>query len=221
MKSFLIYLLPLFFLTACLEDEPKIEPISEPTETAIADFKADWSSKEWTKILAEAIDEHGKGLLVTSPSDASTYGFKKDQAKEFYILLISSMARFESAFKPETIYRECNKSKCVYDGGCQYSSEYGYCMKSGSSVDGGIIISRGLMQLSYSSAKAYGCSFLERPEDLHDVKKNLTCSVIVLNRWVVKDQAIGTSKKGGARYWSVLRESSSSRPKIIAKTKAL
>lgn len=219
-KIISIYLSALFLFTGCLEDEPKFEPTKEPTETAIVEYKADWSSKEWTKILSSAIDQYGGDMLKVTPSDASTYGLKGDR-KQFYIMLISSMARYESSFAPTTTYRECNKTKCVYSGGCQYSAQYGYCMKSGSSVDGGIIISRGLLQMSYSSAKNYGCSFLTKPEDLHDVTNNLKCSVIILNKWVTQDKVIGTDKKGGARYWSVLRESSASRPKIIAKTKAL
>lgn len=170
----------------------------EQTVTSVS-YKADWDSQkdgnEWTKILSVAIDRYGQDLLSAKPSDGGTYSYQ--QTKQFWIMLISSMARFESAFKPETSYTE-----------------------KFADANGVRVVSRGLLQISIESGKGYGC-VIPKAEDLHDPKVNLECGVKILNKWVPKDGVIGTNKKGGARYWSVLRESNSSRDKIIAKMKDL
>lgn len=178
-----------------------------------SNFKADWSNELWTKYVSDAIDTHGKRLLTTEPMDAKTYGFEKAKAKQFYIMFLSSMTRYESSFNPDASMYECNRKKCIYSR-CKYVQGRGYCMLGGHELDGGLIVSRGLLQLSLQSAQAYGCE-VYKPEDLHDPQKNLICSVKILNNWVHRDQTIGTDRKGGARYWSVLRESSPHRAKII------
>lgn len=221
----------LFFLTLIFSatlvgfasKPPPQDPVPAPppvTQPVPYGFVADWPNPEWTEIVSEALEIHGKDLFKTTPQDASTYGFKggsHDSIKQFYIMLISSMVRYESSFRPSVNTYECRKT-CVYEK-CRYVEGRGYCMLGGHSLDGGLVISRGLLQISLQSAQGYGCP-LKKPEELNDIAKNLTCGVIILNRWVAKDKMIGTSKKGGARYWAVLRESSDSRSKIIQKVKS-
>lgn len=175
----------------------------KPKEDVV--MKADWSNDEWTKITLEAIEKLGPDLLAAeSLSDADFYGYHPkslDEKKQFWLMLLSSMARFESSFKPEAQHKENFKDST-----------------------GEFVISRGLFQLSFESVKGYGVR-LSKPEDLHDPKTNIEAAVVILNRWVGRDRAIGygqgTSTFGGARYWSVLRESSDKRSQIAAKTKAL
>lgn len=169
-------------------------------------YKAEWDvlqrGPQLTSSVILALDTVGKNLMLVNPDDSKTFcpQLKKlttDQRRQFYLTLISAMAQRESGFKSESTYKESFKD-----------------------AKGKNVISRGLLQISYESAKAYGCE-LSKPEDLHDDNKNLTCGVMILNRWIPKDNLIGSNKKGGGRYWSVLRESSDSRAKIISKLRKL
>lgn len=178
-------------------------------ETPQNGFKANWDhlpqAKEWTEILDKALEKHGQEMIrVDKVIDAAMWnssfvGMSYTQRKQFFIMLISSMAEFESKFDP----------KCVYEEGFEDSQ-------------GNPVMSRGLLQLSKESVnqKAYGGN-IKDPKELHDVKTNLECAVKILNYWIPKDKCIGSGKLGGARYWSVLRDSSKSQPKIRAKTKLL
>jgi hypothetical protein len=213
MRTILIFMM-LFSFKAVSFSKP-IAPLSSGEA-----YRVDWPQSEYTALLSKAIDELGKDLLLVHPKDSATYGLKNTAAsrKAFYMMLISSMARYESGFNPATKYYEC-ASKCKYDR-CRYVQGRGYCMLGGHALDGGLVISRGLLQLSLQSSQYYGCR-LEIPEQLHDPETNIRCSVRILNLWVARDRMIGTKRKGGARYWSVLRESNAARKNIIQKTKAL
>ncbi len=233
MKKYLI--LSLFthaLLIGCVGEHPLDKVVSEILNPPVQEetvaqepvkpvYKADWSKPEWTEGLSDALDQHGQELLkVEKLGDASTYSFKGgslEQRKQFWIMLISTMARYESSFRPEVNAYECRKASCVYKS-CRKVEGRGFCMLGGHKLDGGLVISRGLMQISLESAQGYGCD-VKVPTDLNDPIKNLTCSVKILNRFVPKDGVIGTDKKGGARYWAVLRESSDSRKKIIDRLK--
>jgi len=193
---------------------PVVESVTVPDPASEVRAPADWDSKSeaesWTNSLAMSLEAYGQGLLATtSVKDAKKYcpkysSLSRDQRKAFYIMLISSMARFESSFKPETTYTE------------DFKDSQGLWVKS-----------RGLLQISKESANqsAYGCKIVDK-EDLHLPAVNLACGVKILNYWIKKDGYVGTylSKTqiyGGARYWSVLRDISGSNSKIAAKTKAL
>lgn len=180
-------------------------------------YMADWDSQSqgdlWTEYVFKALNELGAPLLAISEvGDAKEYcprfaSLTEAERRQFYIMLISSMARFESGFKPELKYQESFKDS-----------------------DGRYIISRGLTQMSIESANGYGCK-IARAEDLHDPETNLRCTVRVLAKWIPQDKMIGsygispkTGKEahlGGGRYWAVLRKTSESRVRIQAKTKAL
>lgn len=165
------------------------------------EYKADWNNEAWTKILVKAIEELGANLLKDIQfTDASYYGAyarSKEEKIQFWVSLISTMSRFESGHNPKVEYKENFRDS---------SGEY--------------VISRGLLQLSLESVRGYGID-LKSANDLHDVEVNLRAAVVILDRWIGRDQCIGTSSLGGGRYWSVLRESSSSRAKIAKVTKEL
>lgn len=206
--GFIILLAALLF--GCATTQPVIDqPIEQKPEPSV-EYKAFWDSKpegkEWTQFTVDALGKYGQGLLnLSNPSDANAYcpKFKSlniEQKTQVWVTLISAMAKRESNFKPETSYKEgFNDSK------------------------GNPVISRGLLQISKESANqsAYGCKIVNESE-LHDPKTNINCGILILSKWVPQDNAIGTKKLGGARYWSVLRDTSeTSQAYIRSQTKSL
>lgn len=208
-----------FFLLSCKEipvQEPKPAPpvVAPAPSKLIADWDKEKRGKEWTGMVVRALHELGPSLLKEQDlGDSGEYcpaypRLSLAQREQFWVMLISSMARFESGFKPETKYTE------DFDD-----------------AQGKPVISRGLLQISIESANSYGCGF-KKAEELHDAERNLRCGIVILDRWVGRDAHIGdfsglyNSKGhkifwGGGRYWSVLRPTSGSRAKIIAKVRAL
>jgi hypothetical protein len=164
---------------------------------------ADWSNESWSLAAYQGfMSLGGEKLLSVNPADLLPVckNFEKmgkeDRAK-VYTYLVSAMARYESSFKPEETYQE-----------------------NFNDVHGNPVISAGLLQISVESGRGYGCP-VTKTEDLFSPTTNLNCGVRILTRWISNDLLAFTNKKGGARYWSVLRETSSSRAKILAKLKAL
>lgn len=104
--------------------------------------------------------------------------------------LMSKMAQYESSFNPSEVYHEPPPL----------------------GVD-----SIGLFQLSIESEKTL-CSLTSK-EQLKDPIINIKCAVKVLYKWTARDKVLYGGKKGawlgGSRYWSVLRTTSGSYPKII------
>lgn len=178
-----------------------------PVEPASLSFQADWDGRHeaalWTQYTISAVAEFGQPLLTLGKlSDAKVYCPKYaslglSQRVQVWVMLISAMARHESGFNPETQFKEAFNDR-----------------------NGKPVISRGLLQLSIESGNGYGCG-LKKASELHDPLTNIRCAVRILAKWIPKDGVIGTKKRGGARYWSVLRESKSTRAKIAAKVKAL
>jgi hypothetical protein len=153
---------------------------------------------QYSKIIEDILKTYGKDMLAAKPLDADKFSksYAKDPLK-FYIKLIAAMAKFESGFKPECTYTE-----------------------SFEDVKGKKVISRGLLQLSIESCNSYGAK-LKDAKELHDPITNLKCGVLILNKWIKKDNYIGSAKLGGARYWSCLRDTSKSQAKIRALTNTL
>lgn len=195
----IIVLLFLSVLIGC-NDEP--DPISpNPVVPSNVEGTPLWEIRDeknvvWSNYLREIIPERGPDLLRVVPSDHSDF-MKGDFSKlsteeriEFWVLLFSAMAQRESNFNTSLTYQENFRDR---------HGEY--------------IISRGLLQLSIESSLGYGCP-LNSANDLHDPFKNLECSVMIMNRWVQRDERIagrvGGEWRGGARYWSVLRSINSS-----------
>ena len=202
------YLLILLLLAGC-QTTPEIKPetpsVTPPVVVTPITYKAVWDSKpkakEWTDAVVSALEAQGSDMLKAKPKDESKWcpglgAMSEAKKKQFYVYLISAMAERESGFNPDLRYTESFKDS-----------------------KGKLVVSRGMLQLSIESGNAYGCGF-KTTADLHDAGKNLSCGVRILNRWIGRDQYIGSAKLGGARYWSVLRDTSGSQAKIKAKTLA-
>lgn len=167
-------------------------------------------AERWTQELVDSVAF--SKLPDIYPNDASSlckeYASKpRSQRVEFWAQLISVMVKWESNLKPETILRECSKNRCIYSS-CRHHPTYGYCMKGGHSLDGGLVISRGLGQMSFQSVLGYGCE-VKTPQDLHDPIKNLKCMVKMTEKLVSQDKQIMGRKigkwAGVSRYWAVTR----------------
>lgn len=157
------------------------------------EYVAQWSNPEYTKILLEALEKYGQPMLNNAPKNFAEYCKKPfanltmAERKQFYLTLFSSLAFYESSFKPNTTFRENFKDQ-----------------------KGNYVISAGLMQLSVESGNAYGCG-LKSTNDLLDPKTNLECAVRIANRWVGERDFMLHSKTspwlGFSRYWSPYRNS--------------
>lgn len=147
----------------------------------------------WTGEAARLIQS--SNLLSNPPSDVTDFcpnyhDLEADGQTAFWIHLLNSIARRESAFDPMV--------------GNDESS-------FGSNNQG--VISRGLLQISYGSiGRPYrnaGCTATSAA-DLHNVTTNLECGVAIFNHWIDRDNCIscqdGNAWRGIARYWSTVRD---------------
>lgn len=144
--------------------------------------------KTWSDELLAAVDTYLPELEKGKPNDyiAGYNGLSKAKKRIFWAELIISMAKYESNWDPHGIYHEPPPL----------------------SVD-----SIGLLQLSYEDETSYKFSVVLNREqkNLEDPLINLRCGVFILARWLAKDGTIaagstGRDARGGARYWSVLRQ---------------
>jgi hypothetical protein len=149
------------------------------------------SYEEYTKAV---IEDYGQGLLNSVPHDIVSFSpnyksFSREKRLNFWVYLLSAMAEKESNFKPNLSYTENFKD-----------------------VTGTKVVSRGLFQMSYHSAKNYSNCDISSGSELYDAKTNIECAVAILNKWVVSDKVIngksGKTNLGGGRYWAVLRQGS-------------
>lgn len=187
--------------TSDLETYREIELGLDP-DTVVADWDDKPDGRAWTKIAIRGIERFGVALLTGEDvGDASTYcpRYKRLDLQErgrFWVKLISAMAKKESSFKE----------------GLNYTESFNDNTNTR-------VVSRGLLQISRESAKSYGCK-IEAGVDLLQADFNLPCGIKILNRWVARDSRIGSGKieawRGGARYWSVLRNGPSK--EIIVKS---
>ena len=161
-------------------------------ETGPADRRA-WSD-ELRRVLAPNIGvlETARDISQFAPNYSS---LSPSQRLDVWASLVAAIASFESqGFKPDSKFLETK----IKDG-------EGRTVPAFHSV--------GLLQLSYKEReqRAYGYEHLdEDAKSLEDPLVNLRCGVKVLTYWVRKDGVIasgsGEASRGGARYWSVLRE---------------
>lgn len=176
--------------------------IATPLSSDTTEFK--------TKTLDDKFNEYGAMLSAIPGVDFKSYcGHEIKNKDAFYSALLKNMAKHESGLKNSSTFYECNKTSCVYSSGCFQDKERGHCMKSGSKLDDGFVVSRGLFQMSISSARGLGCLWLVTPQDLHDENKNIKCAVLALDKFITQDKKIaGRDGKylGASRYWAVMRE---------------
>lgn len=185
------------------KEKPKALVIPLKKSFRLAWFGEHPDFQEWDQIVFELVrasqlpDLFPKDVLSFYPQ----YAFDRETRVEFWCQLLSIMAKYESGFDPLQFYKEdFNDSK------------------------GKPVISRGLLQLSFESCNGYGAG-LTSEEQLHDVRTNLRCAILILERWVSRHQVLQGGEigswQGGAKYWSVLRGTSKSKPKIMDYLKRL
>jgi len=143
-------------------------------------MKSLFPNQEWTDHALKMVRKYGLDKL--HPKDEKefcSYGMNEKN----WVHLLAAMCKFESNFKPSTMYTENFKNS-----------------------RGEWVISTGLFQLSYESVQGYG--FTETTAGLKEPLRNIEIAVAILTHWVKRDGVISSSSnKGGARYWSVLRPS--------------
>lgn len=176
----LLTMLVVSFIVSCTVKQAAEKPV----------YTALWDKPEWTQITLDALDKYGQDLLKAEPTDAVKYcpKFKSVDRKQFYLGLISQLAKFESSFNTQEKYTEdFNDAKDKP------------------------VVSRGLLQISEESGRSYGCP-IQSGNDLHNSATNLECGIRILNRWIPKDGVIQGGQpgawKGAARYWSPFRKES-------------
>lgn len=175
-------LILLVCIAGCASAPPATDPVEDPKPIT---YKASWPEKEWTVILDQALTDLGADLLAANPKDLASYCPPAGARKQCYIGIISSLAKFESNYKPASSYQESFKDS-----------------------KGNYVISRGLLQISQESANGYGCGIRDAKE-LHDVETNLRCGVRIMSKWIQKDGVIagkGSTWLGMSRYWSPFRD---------------
>lgn len=184
-----------FFISGCsttIKEEPAI---------VLAEFKSGFPQQAWAE---HALSEVKKsGLQSVKVSDPWFKGTEHD-----WVHLLAAMSRYESGHKQNTAYKECSVSAKTYgSSGKWFASEGKYCIP-GHALDGGVAISRGLLQISMQSANGYGCG-IKHPSELHDPFVNISCGILILKHWAKRDGVISSANplRGAARYWSVLRPS--------------
>lgn len=191
MKSLVLVLL---FLIGCtVTHKTPVDVPSEDVEVTIGDFKGKWNRADWDAYLVNAIKIQGKALLEVKPKDWKDYidvwPSTENGVLNFWANIFVTMSKFESNWNPSTKYRE----------------SFG-------------VTSRGLYQISVPSVNQtrYGCG-VKNEMDLHKPEINIPCAVRIFSYWVRSDGVIrgkvGSSWRGPARYWSVVRGVSSTHTK--------
>lgn len=178
----LLAILALTFTTNCTTT--KVAPT--PPAAPVLSLKLAWDTvhPEWTPMLENALKTYGQGLLT------GEYPGVCGDKLAYWSNLFVAVAKRESNWKPTDKMQESFKDS-----------------------KGNPQISAGIFQLSLDDGKNNGsaCAQFKVFADVLDPKKNIECAVVIMNRWVTKDKVIALGSetadaKGGARYWSVLRE---------------
>jgi hypothetical protein len=199
--KYLLLLLPIL-LTSCTP-KPVNTPIIPSPERLVLSWESGHPERQaWSDALIAALAT--KVPEMSKAKDIKTFCPKFDllepiQKNRAFAELMIGMAKFESGWKPETEFRECSKSPDTYSDDFKHPI-YGYCKQGNKSLDGGVIISRGLLQMSLTSSNSYGCG-LKESQELHIAEKNLECAVKILASRIKTMGSIASSSP----YWSVLK----------------
>lgn len=208
------YIILALFLASCNQAPQGAIVASQDNTTAISQDSTE-ASVDQTKPIDKPLTLKEKLSVIAKefePLQTSYMPFCSKTPKDlnlFYTTLFYEMIRHESGFKNETEYYECAKAKCYYASGCFSDPIRGFCRITSSKLDGGFAVSRGLFQLSVSSSRGLGCSFINKSDDLHNEDLNIRCALHIYKNYIIQDKII-TGKvddkwKGGARFWAVLR----------------
>lgn len=153
----------------------------------------------WSAMVYQIIQTQEPGLLNQQVNDMATFCPRYDELSKmkklnFWGQLISSMAKFESGWKPTDRYVETTMGT--------------------DPVTGQKVVSEGLLQLSYQDVKNHpGLCLFDWSKDkllsandprktIFDPFKNLQCGVRILARQIRNKHAIAVDQ--GA-YWSVIK----------------
>lgn len=181
MRLILILGLLLLLATSCTTPQAPA-PAPKPVSKALS-----WGKTEWDAPLIEMITSNLASLEKAQDiaSFCPKYKLLADDVKPvFWAELVVAIAKYESNWNPTTRYME--PAPLNYE-------------------------SLGLLQLSYEDQKAYPFCKLDRAsKNLFNPLVNLKCGVGIMARLIAKDAVIakgqGSSSRGLARYWSVMRE---------------
>jgi hypothetical protein len=142
--------------------------------------------KAWSDELRQAVDnelstlEKARDIQSFAPNYLS---LSRAQRIEVWASIFVGMARFETV--------------PPYDPTCHYREADGYD-------------SIGLLQLSFRNQWFYGCESMSSATELEDPLTNIRCGVRVMAFLTDRDKVIasgsGKTSKGGASYWSTLRD---------------
>jgi len=175
-------LIAILFITGCATLPVEAPKEEKPAEVTAKDY---WPTDTLRQASIKAIKDHGGKLLDFSPKDKAEWCWKSgESAVSFYNRLFSAIAKFESNYKADTVYKESFKDRF-----------------------GNNVLSVGIMQNSQES-----CTLVYRhpstTQSLKDPYNNLSCSVKIAARWIPSDSVIAQdSKRGLARYYSTMRGS--------------
>ena len=145
-----------------------------------------WPNQEWAQAAEKAVVATGLDKLELGDEKQfcpNGLGVRN------WVHLMAGVVTYESNFKPATEYKEAFNSS-----------------------NGQRVISTGLFHISISSTQQarYGCKWGSQAE-LRDPIKNIECSAKVISALVRENGVVtnhsGTSYRGMARYWSVMRPS--------------
>ncbi len=178
-------------------------------------LKSGWD-KKYDVYIEDYIKERGTNLLE--------YNNDMNYWKTFFYAL----ARAESNLKPTSIYWEKNLgvsclsvwseencNKYINDWNKNQQNRKRFASKDKRGWDNqtkSFYLSEGLLQLSYSDKRYYGCDFdwkkdkfklsRDSSKTIFDPKKNLECGIIILDRLVKRKGKVFFNK---GHYWSVLK----------------
>jgi hypothetical protein len=155
------------------------------TETLTLSWETKPERRTWSAELITAVSTHLAELEAGNPEEfvAGYHALPAPGRLRYWGELVVAMAKFESGWKPDTIFHEPPPL----------------------GVD-----SVGLLQLSYEDQKFHKLERLDRASrSLEDPLVNLRCGVVILSTLLARDGVVAGmadgKHRGGARYWSVLR----------------
>lgn len=188
---------------------PTLKPSATPTrprvdsESPSAKYKLLWENQrkdgaEWSRYVYSLVEQNAN--LLTGTKDLETYCprfpvLSKEEKINFWGLVISLIAKYESDFSPVVRYKE---STMGIDP-----------------ITGQQVYSEGLLQLSYQDQKIYSdCEFDWAKDKNLDPKdprksifnpyKNLKCGVSILGSQLRRGKSL---TEGNYIYWAVLKRS--------------
>lgn len=173
----LMLLMSLIFVSACQSSGFNLGS-KTPAPVVDAPFKS-WPNQSWASEALATVRR--EGLAKLTMSDAGLF-CPKGMSERNWVHLMAAVVYYESGFKPTTVYNEPPPLN---------------------------VPSSGLFQMTKSTDNPnYGCNFTSE-KDVQDPVKNIQCAGKAIKKLVARDGAItnhtGTSYKGMAKYWSVMR----------------